>query len=114
MRNREAEQHVQTILAGIAKRAKIDKKHRFGGLYSLLNEDALRWSFYNLNRKAAPGVDEVTWAEYESNLDENLRDLAVRMKRKAYRARLVRRHYILKDNGKRCQRRCEHVSRLAV
>ena len=101
MRNREAEQHVQTILAGIAKRAKIDKKHRFGGLYSLLNEDALRWSFYNLNRKAAPGVDEVTWAEYESNLDENLRDLASRMKRKAYRARLVRRHYILKDNGKR-------------
>jgi hypothetical protein len=47
MRNREAEQHVQAVLAGIANKARIDKKHRFGGLYSLLNEEALRWSFYN-------------------------------------------------------------------
>ena len=101
MRNRQAEQHVQAVLAGIANRARIDKKHRFGGLYGLLNEEVLRWSFYNLNRKAAPGVDEVTWAEYESNLDENLRSLVERLKRKAYRARLVRRHYIPKENGKR-------------
>lgn len=101
MRNRQAEQHVQAMLAGIANRARIDKKHRFGGLYSLLNEEILRWSFHNLNRKAAPGVDEVTWGEYESNLDENLRDLVDRLKGKTYRARLVRRHYIAKDNGKR-------------
>jgi hypothetical protein len=47
MRNREAELHVQAVLAGIANKARIDKKHRFGGLYSLLNEEALRWSFYN-------------------------------------------------------------------
>jgi len=79
----------------------MDKKHRFGGLYSLLNEESLRWSFYNLNRKAAPGVDEVTWAEYECKLDENLRDLVERLRRKTYRARLVRRHYIPKENGKR-------------
>jgi len=89
------------MLAGIANRARTDKKHRFGGLYSLLNEEVLRWSFYNLNRKAAPGVDEVTWGEYERNLDANLRQLVERLKRKAYRARLVRRHYILKENGKR-------------
>jgi RNA-directed DNA polymerase len=101
MRNRKAEQHVQAVLAGIANRARTDRKHRFGGLYGLLNEEALRWSFYNLNRKAAPGVDEVTWGEYESNLDENLRHLVERLKRKAYRARLVRRHYIPKENGKR-------------
>jgi RNA-directed DNA polymerase len=101
MRNRQAEQHVQAVLAGIANRARVNRKHRFGGLYDLLNEEALRWSFYNLNRKAAPGVDEVTWAEYESNLDENLRRLVERLKRKAYRARLVRRHYIPKENGKR-------------
>lgn len=101
MRNRQAEQHVQAVLAGIANRARIDRKHRFGGLYSLLNEELLRWSFYNLNRKAAPGVDEVTWAEYESHLEENLRNLLERLRRKAYRARLVRRHYIPKENGKR-------------
>jgi RNA-directed DNA polymerase len=101
MRNRQAEEHVQAVLAGIANRARIDKAHRFGGLYGLLNEEALRWSFYNLNRKAAPGVDEVTWAAYERDLDENLRSLVERLKRKTYRARLVRRHYIPKENGKR-------------
>ncbi len=101
MRNRKAGEHVQTILAGIANRARIDKKHRFGGLYSLLNEEALRTSFHSLNRNAAPGVDGVTWAEYETNLDENLRELTARLKRKAYRARWVRRHYIPKEHGKR-------------
>ena len=101
MRNRQAEEHVQAVLAGIANRARVSKEHRFGGVYTLLNEELLRWSFYNLNRKAAPGVDEITWVEYERDLDANLRGLVDRLKRKAYRARLVRRHYIPKGNGKR-------------
>ena len=101
MRNRQADEHVQAVLAGIANRARVSKRHRFGGVYTLLNEELLRWSFYNLNRKAAPGVDEVTWVEYERNLDSNLQALVDRLKRKAYRARLVRRHYIPKGNGKR-------------
>ncbi len=101
MRNRQAEEHVQAVLAGIANRARVSKRHRFGGVYTLLNEELLRWSFYNLNRKAAPGVDDVTWAEYENDLDANLQALVERLKRKAYRARLVRRHYIPKSNGKR-------------
>jgi group II intron reverse transcriptase/maturase len=101
MRNRQTEEHVQAVLAGIANRARVSKRHRFGGVYTLLNEETLRWSFYNLNRKAAPGVDEVTWVEYERDLDANLLDLVERLKRKAYRARLVRRHYIPKGNGKR-------------
>jgi RNA-directed DNA polymerase len=100
MRNRQAEEHVQAVLAGIANRVRVSKRHRFGGVYTLLNEEFLRWSFYHLNRKAAPGVDEVTWSEYERNLDANLQSLVERLKRKAYRARLVRRHYIPKSNGK--------------
>lgn len=100
MRNRQAEEHVQAVLAGIANRARVSQRHRFGGVYTLLNEDLLRWSFYNLNRKAAPGVDEVTWSEYETNLDSNLQGLVERLKRKAYRARLVKRHYIPKRDGK--------------
>ncbi len=94
MRNRQTERHVQAVLAGIANRARVSKKHRFGGVYTLLNEELLRWSFYHLNKKAAPGVDGVTWLEYERNLDANLAALVDRLKRKAYRARLVKRHYI--------------------
>ena len=101
MQNRQAEEHVQAVLAGIANRARISKEHRFGGVYTLLNEELLRWSFYKLNRKAAPGVDEVTWVDYERNLDINLLELVDRLKRKAYKTRLVRRHYIPKGHGKR-------------
>lgn len=100
MRNRETEQHVQDILAGIANRARVDSKHRFGGVYTLLNKEFLRWSFYHLNRKAAAGVDGVTWEAYEENLDANLDALVDRLKRKAYRTRLVKRHHIPKGDGK--------------
>lgn len=100
MRNRETEERVQAVLAGIANRARVSKRHRFGGVYTLLNEELLRWSFYQLNKKAAAGVDGVTWLEYESNLDANLEALVERLKRKAYRARLVKRHYIPKGEGK--------------
>ena len=56
--------------------------------------------FYRLRKDAASGVDGVTFQEYEQNLEPNLVDLVSRLKRKAYRARLVRRKYIPKGNGK--------------
>ena len=49
MQIRQADQHMQTSLRAIAKRAKEDPKHRFGNLYSLLNEANLRWCFPQLN-----------------------------------------------------------------
>ena len=57
MQRGSAEQHMQTSLRGIAKRAREYPKHRFGNLYSLLNEEGLRSSFAQMNRKAAPGVN---------------------------------------------------------
>src|SRR5439155_2571236 len=42
------------------------------------------------------GVDGETWEHYGENLEANLRDLAHRLKRGAYRARPVRRVYIPK------------------
>jgi RNA-directed DNA polymerase len=89
-----------TSLRGIAKRARRDKKARFGDLYRLLNEENLRGCFYQLRRSAAPGVDQVTFAEYERDLDANLADLVRRLKEDRYRAKLVRRKYIPKANGK--------------
>ncbi len=41
MREREPEQHIHAVLTGIANRARIDKEHRFGGLYTLLNKDLI-------------------------------------------------------------------------
>ena len=100
MQARRTATDMQTSLRGIANRARRDKRARFGSLYRLLNEENLRGCFYQLRRSAAPGVDKVTFAEYERDLDTNLADLVRRLKEKRYRAKLVRRKYIPKANGK--------------
>ena len=90
----------QTFLRALAEKAFKDKHHRFGDLYRWLNQDVLRVCFFRLRKDAASGVDGVTFEQYERNLEGNLADLVGRLKRKAYRARLVRRKYIPKGNGK--------------
>ena len=90
---------VQTSLQGIAKRAARDKQHRFGNLYTMLNEEMLLDSWRFIRKDAAYGVDRVSAGEYEQNLEANIQDLVERLKRKAYRAKLVRRQYIPKGEG---------------
>lgn len=91
---------MQTSLRGIANRAASDKEHRFRNLYGMLNEESLLWCWQFLRKEAAPGIDRVDYKEYQSNLSSNVHDLVERLKGKRYRARLVRRHYIPKPNGK--------------
>jgi RNA-directed DNA polymerase len=97
---RTTEADWQTFLRAIAEKASTDKHHRFGDLYRWLNQDVLRLCFFRLRKDAASGVDGVTYQEYEKNLEANLMDLEGRLRRKAYRARLVRRKLIPKGNGK--------------
>ena len=101
MQIRQAEQHMQTSLRGIAKRAKENPNLRFGNLYSLLNEANLRWCFPQLNRKAAPGVDAVDYETFESELDGNINRMVDELKTGSYKAKLVRRRYIPKVGGRR-------------
>lgn len=97
---RTSENDWQTFLRSIAEKASKDKHHRFGDLYRWLNQEVLRQCFYRLRRDAASGVDGMSFQEYEKDLEANLADLVGRLRRKAYRARLVRRKYIPKGNGK--------------
>jgi RNA-directed DNA polymerase len=90
---------VQTSLLGIAKKAKADKQYRFRNLYRELNEALLLDSWRLIRKEAAYGVDRVSANEYEANLEENIHQLVERLKRKSYRARLVRRQYIPKGDG---------------
>src|SRR6266446_2755309 len=92
---------VQTSLLGIAKKARSDKRYRFRNLYRELNEEMLRDSWRLLRKDAALGVDRVSAAEYEANLEENIRQLVERLKRKSYRARLVIRFYVPKGAEKK-------------
>jgi group II intron reverse transcriptase/maturase len=73
---------------------------RFTALLHHLTVDLLRVSFYGLKKKAAPGIDGVTWHEYEAGLEDRLVDLHGRVHRGAYRALPSRRVYIKKEDGR--------------
>ena len=87
-------------LDGVRKAAKERKQERFTSLLHHLNVDLLRDSFRSLKRKAAPGVDGMTWQEYETGLEDRLFDLHSRVHRGTYRAQPSRRVYIPKADGR--------------
>jgi RNA-directed DNA polymerase len=71
-------------------------------LYSLHHVIDLDWMLeaYRLTRKdGAPGIDGVTAADYETNLEANLLNLLERIKSGSYHAPPVRRAYIPKADG---------------
>src|SRR3984885_15588124 len=87
-------------LADVRKAARENKEMKFTALLHHLTTDLLRESFHSLKKKAAPGVDGVTWQEYEVGLENRLIDLHARVHRGAYRAQPSRRVYIPKSDGR--------------
>jgi retron-type reverse transcriptase len=95
--NRES---VSQALERVRQAARKRKKERFTALFHHLSVDLLRLSFFALKRDAAPGVDGLTWRDYEADLDHKLEDLHARVHRGAYRALPSRRRYIPKADGR--------------
>jgi RNA-directed DNA polymerase len=62
-RSTQSEARVSQGLAGVRKAARENKEMRFTSLLHHVSVDLLRASFHSLKRKAAPGVDGVTWQE---------------------------------------------------
>ena len=87
-------------LRRVREAAKRDKRLRFTALLHHVSEALLSNSFYALKREAAPGVDGLTWQEYETDLDKRLEDLHSRVHRGTYRALPSKRAYILKQDGR--------------
>jgi len=96
----QCRERVTQALGRVRQAAKARRKERFTALLHHVNIDLLRLSFYALKRNAAPGVDGVTWQDYESDLASNLQDLHTRVHRGAYRAKPSRRKYIPKPDGR--------------
>jgi len=88
-------------LERVREKARQEKKERFTALLHHVNVDLLRAAFSWLKRDAAPGVDGLTWREYEQNLEVRLMDLHARIHRGAYRALPSRRKFIPKGEGHR-------------
>ena len=87
-------------LHGVRQAARERKQERFTALLHHVSVDLLRESFLALKRQAVPGVDGVTWKEYEAGLENRLADLHSRVHRGAYRAQASRRVYIPKADGR--------------
>jgi retron-type reverse transcriptase len=84
----------------VREAARKDGALRFTALLHHIDEQLLTYSFAQLKRDAAVGVDGVTWQEYEGNLEENIRDLKDRIHRGAYRAQPSLRVWIPKPDGR--------------
>lgn len=91
---------VYQALERIRQVARTRKKEQFTALLHHVNIDLLRLAYFELKRKAAPGVDGLTWDEYGVDLEGNLASLHARVHRGAYRALPSRRRYIPKPDGR--------------
>ena len=93
-------ERVSQGLSGVRQAAKERRQERFTALLHHMRVGLLRDSFYALKRQAAPGVDGVTWKEYETGLEDRIADLHSRVHRGAYQAQPSRRVYIPKADGR--------------
>ena len=85
----------------VRQAARRDKRLRFTALWHHVYEvERLRKHYFAMQHASAAGIDGETWEHYGEQLEENLRDLAGRLKRGAYRAKPVRRTYIPKPDGR--------------
>jgi len=91
---------VSQALDRIRQAARHNKKERFTALLHHVNPETLRLAFDALKKDAAPGVDGVTWSDYEVDLEHRLEDLHDRVHRGAYRPQPSRRVYIPKADGR--------------
>jgi group II intron reverse transcriptase/maturase len=99
-RRTQSRASVSQALERIRKVAKERKKERFTALFHHISVDLLEEAFFELKKNAAPGVDRLTWKDYEADIECNLEDLHGRVRQGAYRALPSRRVYIPKPDGR--------------
>ena len=73
---------------------------RLETLMNRINEESIKEEHRRQSRKKARGIDGVTKDGYGNELDKNVTELLVRMKKFSYKPQPVRRTYIPKANGK--------------
>lgn len=88
-----------TALQRLRQRATQKPKGQWTNLLSHIQVPLLERAYHSLRKRAAAGVDGVTWEAYGVRLDERLRDLEGRVHRGSYHPQPVRRVEIPKGNG---------------
>lgn len=87
-------------LTGVRETARAQPELKFTSLLHHVNEDLLTEAFFDLKKTAAVGIDEVTWHDYEQDLEDRITDLHGRLHRGSYRAKPSKRIYIPKADGR--------------
>lgn len=88
---------METKLERIARMAQTDRDLKFTSIGHLINEEMLHACHQRMVPGKATGVDGVTKAMYEQELEANLKQLVDRLKKRSYRPLPARRTYIPKD-----------------
>src|SRR5205085_7637382 len=89
-------------LARVNAAARAAVQIRFSALLHHVDVEALERAFRRQKRQASAGVDGITVADYEQNLEAKLQDLCARVHTGRYQPQPVRRIYIPKaDAGRR-------------
>ena len=85
----------------IVANAKADKELKFTSLIHHINEELLWSAALELKADKATGIDQVSVEDYLSNGSANIANLLARLKSKTYKAKPVRRVFIL-NSGEFC------------
>jgi RNA-directed DNA polymerase len=96
----QSRESVTQALDRIRKVVREREKEKFTALFHHISRELLEEAFFELKKDAAPGVDRLTWKDYEANRERNIADLHERVQRGAYRALPSRRVYIPKPDGR--------------
>jgi RNA-directed DNA polymerase len=99
-RRAQDRESVSQALERVRNAARQRKKERFTALFHHLSPAMLRTAFLALKRDAAPGIDGLTWQDYEADLDRRIEDLHERVHEGTYHALPSRRRYIPKPGGR--------------
>ena len=92
-----------TDLERVREVARQDRKAKFTALLHHVTVERLQEGFFALKHEAAPGVDGITWEQYDVGLEDRLRDLHRRIHEGTYRAQPSRRVFIPKAVRRRCR-----------
>ena len=89
---------MKTKLARITEISKERPKEIFTSIYHFMNKELLIMCHNELDGKKATGLDGVTKAEYDENLEKNIEQLERNLQSMSYRPEPARRVYIPKAN----------------
>jgi len=98
-RDTELGQAGQGSLRRLTELAQEDQARQFSSIAHFLTPAALQEAFASLRKHASAGVDDVTYQDYERQVQGNIQQLWERLKGKTYRVQPLRRIYIPKEDG---------------